>query len=254
MTTDSNDQPSPFARPGFIAAAVVVTLIIVAGIILAITNATSADTDPGPAPQTDAATTTPVPTPTEEPAGTTTEASICDLGGAETGTARLTTAPDVDAWEYQGTTAYPTSQTFGPGATNDTAGYRYCFQRTPEGALLAATYALAVGSDQAVVPQWIEYFTAPGPYRDQFLEQPPADRDSSSVRMRVAGFRLLSYEGDAASVDLAFVASTQGQTINASLVYDLVWSDGDWKIDTSSPEPGSFSTIPDLAGYVPWSE
>ena len=80
------------------------------------------------------------------------------------------------------------------------------------------------------------------------------ERGTAEARLRIAGFRLLAYDGTSARVDLAVVAGAESQSVTASFVYNLVWVDGDWKIDTSTPEPGSFSTIPDLTGYVPWGE
>lgn len=247
MATDDDEQ-NPFTRPGFIAAAVVIALVVVLGIVLVVVNAR--DDDPGPTPTSSASTSAAPTTDTTAAAG---GASVCGLDGAELATAQLTTAPDVDEWAYQGTTAYPVSSVYGPGSTDAAGGFRYCFQRTPAGALFAASFILAAGTDQTS-SAWIEYFAAPGPYRDALLQEPSTDTGSTEARLRIAGFRLLAYDGESARVDLALVASTQGETVTASFVYELVWVDGDWKIDTSTPEPGNFSTIPDLAGYVPWGE
>ena len=248
MATD-DDERGPFTRPGFIAAAVVVALVVVLGIVLVIVNARD-EVVPGPTPSSSAsASAAPTPNSTAVAGGE----SVCGLRGFEGEGARLTTAPDVDEWAYQGTTAYPVSSVYGPAATDDAGGFRYCFQQTPEGALFAASFILAAGTDQSN-SAWIEHFAAPGPYRDALLQEPSSEGGGAEARLRIAGFRLLAYDGESARVDLALVAGTQGETVTASFVYELVWVDGDWKIDTSTPEPGNFSTIPDLAGYIPWGE
>lgn len=247
MATD-DDERSPFTRPGFIAAAVVIALVVALGIVLVIVNSKE-KRDPAP-PPTSAATTSSAPS-----TGATAVAgggSVCGLDGSKGEGARLTTAPDVDEWAYQGTTAYPTSAVYGPGAADAAGGFRYCFQQSPEGALFAASFILAAGTGQSSA--WVEYYAAPGPYRDALLEEPAGDAGSTDARLRIAGFRLLAYDGTSARIDLAVVAGTQAESVTASFVYDLVWVDGDWKIDTSTPEPGNFSTIPDLTGYVPWGE
>ena len=248
MADEENEQ-NPWTRPGFVAAAVVVAIVVVLGIVLAVVAATRDDEDPPASPTPNQTSTAPTAEPTAAAGG----ASVCGLDGVEEGTARLTTAPAVEQWDYQGTVAYPISDEFGPGET-DPAGFRYCFQHTPEGALFAAAYAVGVGTDQTVVPEWIKYFTAPGPYRDQLIQEPANSSESSDVRLRIAGFRLLAYDGDTARVDVALVGSVEGQTVNMSAVYPLVWSEGDWKVSTDTPEPGSVASIPDLAGYIAWGQ
>lgn len=250
MATDTDEQ-SPFTRPGFIAAAIVVALVVVLGIVIAIVAATrgdDADTNPTTAPTSSNAAPTPE---TEAPADNGDAASVCGLEGVELeGT--LTVAPEA-TWEYQGTAAFPAAKSIGPGET-DPAGFRYCFQHTPEGAVFAAAYASIVSTDPAVVPSWIEYFTAPGPYRDQLIPTSAGSGEATDLRIRIAGFRLLAYDGATASVDVAMVSSVDGQSVNLSAVYPLVWVDGDWKLSTDTPEPGSVVSIPDLVGYVPWGE
>ena len=69
--------------------------------------------------------------------------------------------------------------------------------------------------------------------------------------MQIAGFRILSYTGTAASVDLAFRVSTGATMVQA---FDLVWEDGDWKVRlTDEGElPSEMAQVPDLTGYIPW--
>lgn len=243
MATD-DDERSPFTRPGFIAAAVVIALVVVLGIVLVIVNATDED-DPGPTP-TSPASTSAAPTPnTTAVAG---GESVCGLRG-EVLTGTVTTAPDAE-WQYVGTVAYPTSETFGP-AESDPAGFGYCFQHSPEGALFAAAQAVAQGS----VPDnraWIEYFAAEGPYRDQLLAEGTGGTSSEGTRLRIAGFRVLSYDGDTARIDLAGEGSTAEGSITFSAVYDLVWQGGDWKVSTDTATPFDFASIPNFVGYVAW--
>ncbi len=242
MSIDSTEQtPSPFTRPGFITAALVVALVVVLGIVLAIVNA---GRNPDPT-----STTAPEATPTPAASSSSGDAeSICGLRGEELdGT--VTTSPAAD-WQYVGTVAYPTSSTAGPGATDLAAGFGYCFQRSPEGALFAAAHALAVG----FAPEnraWLEYVVAPGPFREELLTEGTGS-SSEGIRARIGGFRVLSYDGATARIDLAGEGSTPAGSMTFSVVYELTWHDGDWKIRADTATPFDFSSIPNLAGYVTW--
>lgn len=250
MTTEGAPEQSPWTRPGFIVAAVVVVIIVVVGVVLGV-RGMSGDDDAAPAP-TSSRDPAPSPTATASVDGGQ-DASVCGLDGEKlSGT--LSTAPAAE-WAYQGSAAYPTSPEFGPAAA-DPAGFRYCFQHSPEGALFAAAYAVTIGSDPTLAPDWLNYFTAPGPHRDELLRGASAAGGSTGddLRMRVAGFRLLEYSGDAANVDVAVTASVNGQAVTMSAIYPLTWTDGDWKLSTETSDPGSVVGIPNLAGYIAWGE
>ncbi len=249
MVNDGDEQPNPFTRPGFIAAAVVITVIVALGIVLAVRNATREDTPaiPGAAP---AMSTGPAAVATATPPQSEVEPSVCGLPGeAMEGT--LTTAPAAE-WKFEGTTAYPTSQEFGPASSSD--GVRSCFQRSPQGAVFAAANAVAQGSNQGTVGAWLDYFLAEGPHRDTVLSQGSGGEvDDQGIRIEIAGFRLLSYDGETARVDVAVRGKTEGQTVNLSMVYSLVWQNGDWKLQVADPEaPFDVAHVPDLVGYVAW--
>lgn len=115
---------------------------------------------------------------------------------------------------------------------------------------------LATGTDEELARTWIDYFLAPGPYREQLLGDASAEASQApqggSARLRIVGFRLLSYAGEEASVDLAVRASTQGRDITLSMVYHLQWSQGDWRLSAAVERPLDVVTVPDAAGYVSW--
>lgn len=240
--SDEATSQSPFSRPGFLIAAAAVIGIVVVAVALILTN-NRADPAPVVEPSKPAQS-------SASPAGDD-DASVCGLEG-EVLEGRLTSAPAVDAWEYQLTTAYPVSSEYGPGATSED-GVHHCYQRSPEGALFAATTALAQATDPSIKMAFAEYFVTHGPGRDEFVSaaEEPGDTD---VRLAPAGFRLLAYDGSNARLDIAMTSLMNGNETFASLVYALTWSDGDWKLDSNDPQPASFAAIPDLNGYVPWGE
>jgi len=247
MSSDGTGKQSPFTRPGFIAATVVVALIVVCAIILIIVNVSQGNPETAPTstnqPTSGAAPSSPAASGDE---------SVCGLGGVElSGT--VTMAPAA-TWEYEGTTGYPTSPTYGPGKA-DPAGFRYCFQHSPTGALFAAANALAAPTNAATSAAWADYFYAPGPYRDSLLAQVKgATNSAAGARLSIGGFRLLSYDGKSAQVDVAGTGSSNGVSVTFSAVYSLVWVDGDWKLSTETPTPFNFASIPNLAGYTTWGQ
>jgi len=221
---EADKQDHPFARPGFVIASAVVTLIVIVGLILGIVYATRDDNPPvttppevSPPPSSSASTqTTPAPT---QVAG---NQSVCGLSGAVPAGATLTKAPEAK-WKYQDLLAYPTSEKFGPKAAKD--GVRYCFQRSPEGAVFAAANAAIQGSGDSS-DEWIKYFlSAKTPNREALLGSPGTGGggSSSSIRMAIVGFNLLTYEEDSARVDIAVEATVSGRVVYGSTVYDLVW-------------------------------
>lgn len=250
MAEDDDTQQNPFTRPGFIVGAVVVAALIVAAIVLTVLNLNRDDDAAPPAPDPSSNATSSA-APSLEPSGVAGGASVCGLAGEElSGT--VTTAPPTE-WQFQDVYAFPTSPTAGPGETAP-EGYPYCFQHSPEGALFAAANVTIIGFGPANQRQaFLEYALTDGPYRDTLLAAQGAAAPSD-VRASLAGFRMLAYDGESARVDIAFRGSSNGQSVNGSAVLELVWADGDWKLDASNPEPARLAELPDLSGYVSWTE
>ncbi|PPF72632.1 hypothetical protein [Pseudoclavibacter sp. Z016] len=254
MANNEENTSSPFTRPGFIVAAIVVAIVLTLGITLTVVGAFSRNEDDAVAEPTSTSDqpsdTTQPPSPSApeavEPDG---GGSVCGLPGEElSGT--LSEAPATE-WAYQGVIPYPTSTEHGPGETGP-SGVRTCFQHTPAGALFMAANAMSQGSDATTATEWIEASLSQGPYREQLLSEAGAGAASSNIRVNVAGYKILSYDGASATVDLAARISSSGENTVVSSIYYLVWEDGDWKIDASNIAPMNITPIPDVAGYTAW--
>lgn len=245
------------ARSWFPVAVVVVVVLVVAGIWLAVT-------DPSPQPAATAPTlptASVVPAP-PSPAATTPAAapvksdSVCGLPGlAKEGTVSL--APATTAWTYEGRTAYPTTQSAGPGGQSP-QGWRSCFAHTPEGAVTAAAYVLAIGNSSNFQRKkgWASYALADSPIpKSQRVTAAVGSESTSGSRVELLGFRLLSYDGASAQVEVAFRLSLTGRTGYYGAVYPLRWQDGDWKVYLATKDnPFGLVQVPDLSGYIPWSQ
>lgn len=245
---DTEQEQSPFTRPGFFLATGAVGGIAVLGIVLGIMNLNDDEPDvavptPTEAPSSSA--------PASEPSSSAETGSVCGLPG-EAFDGTVSTPPEAQ-WEFQDTTGYPTSDVYGPADTNSD-GVRFCFQHTPDGALFAAANAVVQGANPQTVGDWLDYFIADGPNREAVVSSgPDASTDGTGTRVEIAGFRMLAYDGDSARVDVAVQGSATGRTVSLSMVYDLVWQDGDWKLEVTNPNsPIDVANIPDVAGYTSW--
>jgi hypothetical protein len=234
-----DNNPKLLSSRRFLGAAVVLVLIVVLGLTLTLTNLFGGHTDkPSAAPPS-----------STQVAHTGGDASLCGLDQVQlTGT--VISAPKA-TWSLVGTIAAPSIKGQGPGRVDDD-GYRNCFARTPTGALLAAANLAALGSDRAIAKKFNDLSLVPGPGRDVLLRKPVTGESDSSVRIQIAGFRVLRYTGDQADIDIA-IRTSRG-AVGADVI-NLAWSGGDWKwrvADDGNPlnQPAQ---LPNLAGYIPWS-
>ena len=256
-------KPKSFKRPLIIVAAVLVGVFAVLGIISSIraltgggeqqtaaSNAAETSEGKSDAGETSAESTT-------ETSKTDSDAdsgSVCGLRPVKlAGT--LDRSPKIK-WEYAGTTAFPVSEEFGPAAVNED-GIKHCFARTPEGASLAAAVGLGYTNNQETAAAWVEQGLLPGPVKDELLANDiQLSNSNGSSRVRISAFRLLSYDGNTAKVDITSTVSQNGREAHVSFVFPLVWSDGDWKADfpVSFLEGQGVAVINNLDGYVQWSD
>lgn len=164
----------------------------------------------------------------------------------------LTTAPDT-TWVLVGTMAAPNVEDAGP-AVVDEDGYRHCYARTPTGALVAAANLVAMGSIPELADRLAEDGMMPGPLRDRALASPePGSGSPSNSQLR--GFRLVSYDGDSAVVDLGVQAANGGY---GSIMVTLIWHEGDWRYGVRGEGADqelsvTISWPPSLAGYLRWA-
>ncbi|MDH6238559.1 hypothetical protein [Cryobacterium sp. CG_9.6] len=241
----NTEQRSPFSRPGFIAAAIVVGVIVLAAIIVLVTSLTR-DSDANTAQPTSNPTST-------SPSGDAADKSVCGLPGFDTENT-LTNAPDTK-WELVGTVAAPTDpKGAGPGTID--GGFRSCYAHTAEGALFASINLMAMGTDNRLAPELSKRFLVPGPGQDAALEREKSGENASddqNFRAQLAGFKINSYSVDETTVDLVFQVSSSGALVSIPNV--LQWSGGDWKgvTDAEGNNPLQPAQVENLGSYIPWS-
>jgi hypothetical protein len=238
--SDDNAQPnSPFTSRGFITAAIIVGVIVLAAVIVLVTTLTSPH-DPIAQP-----TSTP-----SSPVASGTDKSVCGLSGFETQSS-LTDAPKTK-WELVGTVAAPTDpKGAGPGkVAND--GLRTCFSHTAQGALFAIVNYFALSSDARTLPL-IPELIEPGPGFDAAQKNAEADTPSNT-RVQVAGFKVNSYTSGEAVIDVAWTVTSSGNQL-ISLPMVMHWVAGDWKVSLTDTGQLPFTSAPlqSLGGYTPWA-
>lgn len=141
------------------------------------------------------------------------------------------------------------SEAAGPEKGNDN-GIRSCYARTAEGALYAIMNAGAYCTDSRYLAEAIEQITAKGPGRDASVADARDAEPCQPAADLIRGYRIASYDGTAATVVLALEISDQLATVS----YQLVWEDGDWKIVVTDDGgmPLAPGIVQSLDGFTVW--
>ena len=247
VPTDAANN-SPWTRPGFIAAAAVVAIIAVLGLVIAFSGGSEGDSKRPAAPPAG-----------QPPAKADADASVC---GLQPGSQAVPDSAPEAKWELRGTVAVPTAPaTFGPGRT--AGGVPSCFAHSPTGALFAmvniqaAMGVFANRSGRYQIEKVLRMIAA-GPGRDALkaaaAREPVPEKGSTTPDAQVAGFNIVRYEPSAAVIDLAFSGTRPESAGYVHGQSTMRWEDGDWKLVlTQSGAPfDAVQPIADLTGYVPW--
>jgi hypothetical protein len=232
---------SPWTRPRFVMAAVIVLLIAVMGVVATVLG--GGDDQAIGRDDTPRATASPSATPSAR----------TDSGcGLPAGSQLVPTAPPPGTrWELVGTVAAPTApRAHGPGVVRN--GLRSCFAHSPTGALYAAANFLASSSNADLRVRVAEELTADGPGREAAVAAVKAGPNSGSdAGLQISGFNFLDYNRQSSTVDMAM-------RLNGSVVHlamPMRWETGDWKV-VMPPDGDLYSglqALPDAVGYVPWA-
>lgn len=251
-----DDARGRLTRAWLPVAIALVVVLVAAGVWLAVTDSPPPAAAPAPSV---AAPAVPVPSsaaPSVTVAGPVKSDSVCGLPGlVKDGT--VSRAPAGATWTYEGRTAFPISRVAGPGSQSP-QGWRSCFAHTPEGSVFAAAYVLAIGNSSNFERKkaWASYALADSPIpKAERVAAAVGSESTSGSRVELLGFRLLSYDGASAQVEVAFRLSMTGRTGYYGAVYPLRWQDGDWKVYLATKDnPFGLVQVPDLSGYIPWSQ
>ena len=229
--------------PKFIASAILVGLIVIAGIVLAGVYAFGGHDDRGASPTDPTA-------PTSQTVGA---SSAC---GLPDGDQSLPTEEPQTKWDLNGTMAAPTSKTYGPGEAS--RGVHSCFSRNAYGALFASVtfYSDAYALGDKLDREFIERWYTEGEAKKGALATVASGTSSGSspVPQQVAAFRVDSYTPDRVTLTLV-TRESDGATAGElrSFPMTVVWTEGDWKIDADNTTSGTPTRIASLTGYIKWS-
>ena len=236
---ETSPERSPWSRPSVLLSGAFLLALALLGILVAATGGGSSGGQPARTP-------TNASRPAAPPANATATATAsgCPEGPAGSQTVPSTSPPQAQ-WGTVGSMQVPQNpNVYGPERTN--GPWETCFAHNPVGALLAA------------LNFWSEGTAAPSGevYRLLAVDVPAAaDRTSSRLDsggpVQWAGYKYDSYTPSQADVSVV-LRGPQGKLV--AFVTPLVWTNGDWRyLFPPNGEP-SLQTIPDLSGYVAWSD
>ncbi|WP_152487112.1 hypothetical protein [Nocardiopsis halotolerans] len=249
-------EKNPMGSVSFVVSAAFLALVTFGALVIALwpedEEASSAsEQNPSPSPSSSGPTTgtegdgvgaDPSLTPSES-------GSVCGLEPHET--EFLALFPEENTtWTMINGMQAPGSPVNGPGVVTETV--RYCYSRTPEGAVLATANFLVLantGRDR-MTGRW-ERLVAPGPGRPLFINDIEAQESASEVPGQVSAAKVVSYTEDDARISIGLLAS---DGLRASMTFNLTWTEGDWKIvvDENGGGDPNFTILDDFAGFTPW--
>ena len=177
--------------------------------------------------------------------------SVCGLGGVAL-EGSIADTPEAEWVEYRGAWL-PVSETYGPG-DYASDGQFSCFEHSPRGMLFAAS----AYTGQLTNP--VYWQGTPDVFAGEHAEAHRAEAEElfTTVFMEadtaLGGFRLVNYDGETAQIDMAVTSFDGTETSRTSVLLDMVWAEGDWKIAATETELGiTLTPLPDLIGYQHWS-
>ena len=239
--------------------AVVIVALVGVLIVIGTRDTTAVAGGPATAPTTAPGAVSAVPAP-PGPGDTTPAAPAADgrpAGCATTGTDQTIPGdtPKGVTWTLNKGMALPSSAADGPALRGD-AGVGYCYSRTPVGAVIAASnIGRGTGTGQELQDAQFKYSIVPSDLASQAAAVPiAADDPAATSGVQLAGFRVISYTQDSASVALALSTTSRPGTFLVGTLA-MQWFEGDWRA-VMQPGPSVLSTTTttsSLDGYVPWS-
>ncbi|GAA2148884.1 hypothetical protein [Actinomadura napierensis] len=242
MTPGPDEAPSPFRRPGFILAAGFLTVIILLGVLVAMTRGGSGGS-PG--------STNPPPTGRQSGAAGGTNSAACQP--ADTNQQVPTTAPPGVTWELFQAIALPVSPNAGPLIRK--GDIRSCYAHTPTGALIAAAQISAritySSNWRAISEQQLTNSAGKAVFlKDRATHGANPPLQAGDVA-QYAGFKFITYGPDTAVISLANRIDSTAWIASTATVK---WQGDDWKLELQSD--GSPSTegqqLASLDGYIRW--
>lgn len=238
---EQNSQKRPRWVPAAVLAGVLVVLVVVALIVRGLTG----DQNQSGAGQQSVPEASPETAPAVE--GTTAVskdlAMQCQEGLTTATDSVASEAPQVDEWVSSGYNVVPVSSHHG-GCQENESGLRTGFAHTPSGALLAATtYAIAVSPSGINASDRLTESVAEGPDRDQLVQRAEDITQGEAEGADPEALRsaeLIGYDqrqADAGSASFMLyleITDSTGNRRTAAGQVDVVWEDGDWKVDPAS--------------------
>jgi hypothetical protein len=230
---EASAERSPWSRPSVLLSGAFLLALVLLGVVVAVIGGGS-----------DGAhrTTTPTTAARPAPLSTTASQSGCSLPAGGQGVPSST--PPQAQWGTVGSMQVPQNPAvYGPQRTNGI--WNTCFAHNPSGALLAAMNFYGESTTGEPEETVMRRYAVGAPSN---LGNNAGLNSSGPVQL--AGYRYDSYTPSRSQVSLVF-RGPQGK--EAAVVTSMMWQGGDWKYVFPAGGMPSYEVLPDLTGYVPWT-
>ena len=236
-STPPNDQEqqSPWRRPAVLLSGAFLLALILAGILVAVLGGGGGQGQRRTRPQVSVR-----PSP---PSSTPTSSTACTLPAGSQAVPSVTPPADTH-WSTVGSMQIPQAPSlYGPQRTQ--GGLNRCFAHNPSGALLAAMNLYA--EDTAADPNQVYTHLAVGAPANVHN----TSRLDSGGPVQFAGYRYDAYSPSNADLSIV-IRGPQGKL--GAIVTPMTWTGDDWKYVFPHNGVPSLQILPDLTGYVQWSD
>lgn len=255
----ANQAELPFYRKtGFLAAAIFVGIVMVAGIVLLLGGRDGNDSPPGNAASETAEQTVSASSSDDEEATTSpgtgdpptappVAGGDCPALDSASGEDALTVAPEVE-WSPVGDAPTATSAQDGPAITE---GPMRCYSKTAAGALLAA-HNFAAEQNDGLIPliESVEARVAPqAPIYDELVSDAQSEGTRGGTPIAPTGYRFLNAAEDEYTVAIVYQLPTGSESAYLEFRTVVRWINGDWMI-WDHPGADQLASLP--AGYLEW--
>lgn len=145
-------------------------------------------------------------------------------------------------WVSEGPATLPFSSEHGPYRNIDPV--YDCFRNSPSGAVLAAAHFII---PYMYTPEIAERMMTPGPERDSAIARSETGNSLDYYGYDIKGFQVVDFSSEGAMIEIAM---SQPAGTYVAVEMPMVWSNGDWLVDSPATVDAVSKPMTSTSGYL----